>query len=262
VIFLGRERNTKKMYETTTDKQQNMFALEILKPASSRELLTLQKNARDILYSEPYSAAAFDKFLTRENGLMIGLREAGELIAQVTLFGPILFEEANDKNLITHNDVLFHHAQPSELVIVLKSMMIRSAGRENEIARKLLPAALAQPMSRVVDHIFAQTSAEIAEDWLSFLHNGFGVVAAAVDSNGHQPRFILQKPALGFSLYPEASEENIDPVKDFTDIMRLTRQDALVGQCDLLLESKLALHARTEAAASWYDHPSQAANGD
>jgi len=97
--------------------------------------------------------------------------------------------------------------------------------------------------------------------WELFLRHGFGIVAAAVDPLDQQPRFVLQKPALGLALHPMASAEGIDPSADFSTIMRLTGREALVGQMDdnKALSFKLAFHAGCDTAAAWVDEASEIA---
>jgi len=134
--------------------------------------------------------------------------------------------------------------------------------RGNGLSQQLLQAALAQPVTRTADHVFAQISAANTRSWELFLRNGFSIVAAALDPNDSQPRFVLQRSALGFHLHPMASVEDVDPIKDFSSIMRLTQREALVGRLETMApESGLIFHARAEGAVSWYDKTAFTGNG-
>jgi hypothetical protein len=139
-------------------------------------------------------------------------------------------------------------------------MSVHPDWRGNDLAQHLLQTALVQPLARIADHVFAQISVENGRSWDLFLRSGFGVVAAALDPQDGKPRFVLQKPALGFGLHTIASVDEIDPIGDFPGIMRLTQREALIGLPELG-STKLAFHARTEMAASWYDKTPAAGNG-
>lgn len=230
---------------------------EILDSRNLGEVLLLQDETRASLpegqkmFVLPQPRAYFEKLLSRETGLMVGVRSSGKLVAQIALMGPLTLEEASDRNAITRSDVMFHHASPSESVIVAKSMAVHPDMRGNELSQHLLQAALAQPSARIADHVFAQISAENTRSWELFLHNGFGIAAAALDPQDGKPRFVLQKPALGFGVHKTASVYDVDPIKDFTSIMRLTQREALIGLMGP--DQRLTFYARTEMAASWYD---------
>jgi ribosomal protein S18 acetylase RimI-like enzyme len=245
------------MNEVTLIKTGGTAMPEILESRHLAEVLELQDETRAALpegqkmFVLPQPRAYFEKLLSREAGIMVGLRSAGRLVAQIALMGPLTLEEASDRNVITRSDVTFHHANPSESVIVAKSMAVHPDLRGNELAQHLLQAALAQPVARIADHVFAQISVENTRSWELFLRNGFGIVAAALDPQDGKARFVLQKPALGFGAHKTASVGGIDPVGDFASIMRLTQQEALIGLTGGT--AGLAFYAGTEMAASWYD---------
>jgi len=244
------------MNEIIRPKTGDSARLEILEQHHLPEVLSLQASVRAALPLEqkmfvlPQPESYFENFLARRGGAIIGLRMRGELAAQIVLMGPLTLEQAIDKNAITRSEVAFHHAAPSESVAVAKSMAVHPDFQGNGLAQHLLQAALAQPLARLADHVFAQISAENIRSWELFLRNGFSIVAAALDPGDGQPRFILQKPALGFALHGVASIQDVDPAKDFSSIMRMTQREALIGQLEI--DTSLAFYARTEAAASWY----------
>lgn len=231
---------------------------EVLGPQNLSEVLALQDEVRAALpegqkmFVLPQAPDYFEKFLARKNGLMVGMRSEGKLVAQIALMGPLTLEEAIDKNAITRNEVAFHHASLSESVVVAKSMAVHPSRNGNGLSQHLLQAALGQPLARVADHVFAQVSVDNTRSWSLFLRNGFGIVAAALDPQDKNPRFILQKPALGFAVHAMPSIDDSDPVADFSSIIRLTRHEALIGRPDAA-GAKLAFYASSEAAASWYD---------
>ncbi|MDP9127521.1 MAG: GNAT family N-acetyltransferase [Pseudomonadota bacterium] len=247
------------MNEVTLPKTGGTAIPEILGPEHLPEVLQLQEETRAALpdgqkmFVLPQEPAYFEKLLSREAGLILGLRASGRLVAQIVLMGPMTLDEAIDKNAITRSDVTFHHAAPSESVIIAKSMAVHPEWRGNELAQHLLHTALSQPSTRIADHVFAQISVENTRSWELFLRNGFGIVAAALDPVDGKPRFVLQKPALDFSLHGIASVDDVDPLADFPAVMRLTQREALIGRIDIGPASTLDFHARTEMAASWYD---------
>ncbi|MDX2028470.1 MAG: GNAT family N-acetyltransferase [Alphaproteobacteria bacterium] len=251
------------MNEVSLPKTGDTAIPELLEPQHLSEVLALQDATRAALPDDqkmfvlPQPSAYFEKLLARENGLMLGMRVDGKLVAQIALMGPLTLEEAMDKNIITRNDVAFHHAGPSESVIVMKSMSVHPEWGGNGLSQHLLQAALGLPSVRVADHVFAQISAENNRSWALFLRNGFGIVAAAVDPQDKKPRFVLQRPALGFALHNLPSVEDSNPLADFSSIMRMTQREALVGRLDDVAGMKLAFHAPSEAAASWYDKSAQ-----
>jgi GNAT superfamily N-acetyltransferase len=212
----------------------------------------------------PQPAGYFEKFLAGQGGTIIGFRAEGNLVGQIVLMGPMTLEEAIDKNAITRSEVTFHHANPSEPVVIAKSMAVHPDWQGNGLSQHLLQTALAQPMARAADHVFAQVSAGNMRSWELFLRNGFGIVAAGLDPGDGQPRFVLQKPASGFALYPMASADDVDPVKDFSSIMRLTQREGLIGRPEAMTMgpiSGLAFYAHAEGAASWSDKTAVTGNG-
>jgi ribosomal protein S18 acetylase RimI-like enzyme len=246
------------MNEVTLPKIGGTAMPALLESQHLDEVLVLQDETRAALsegqkmFVLPQPASYFEKLLSRETGLMVGLRSSGCLVAQIVLMGPLTLEEASDRNAITRSDVTFHHATPVESVVIAKSMAVHPDMRGNDLAQHLVQTALAQPLARIADHVFAQISVENTRSWELFLRNGFGIVAAALDPEDGKPRFVLQKPALGFGIHKTASVDEVDAVKDFASIMRLTQREALIGFPEFG-SSKLAFHARTEMAASWYD---------
>jgi GNAT superfamily N-acetyltransferase len=203
----------------------------------------------------PQKAEYFEKLLARKNGFLIGISVRKQLIAQIAVMGALTLEEAVERNAITRNEVSFHHAEPTDLVAIAKSMSVHPAWRGNELSQHLLQAMLDIPSVRAAEHVFAQVSAENTRSWELFLKNGFGIIAASVDPIDFKPRFILQKPALRFAFYPSPSVEAIEPIADFTAIMRFTARELLIGQIDGVDPSKLSFFASRDTAAAWTDEP-------
>jgi hypothetical protein len=158
-----------------------------------------------------------------------------------------------DKQKLSHNEIVLHHAAPSDFAVIAKSMAVHPGFRGNELSQHMLEMALCLPLTRRADHMFAQISVENTLSWDLFLRQGFGIVAAAIDSSDSKPRFVVQKPTLGFSLHHMQTTGGIDPIADFPAVMRMTQREALVGQFDTVETSKLAFYASAEMAAAWHD---------
>jgi ribosomal protein S18 acetylase RimI-like enzyme len=232
--------------------------IEVLGIEHLAQVLALQDETRFALpeaqkmFILPQSVEYFARFLERRNGLMVGVRVLGQLVAQMVMMGPLTLEDAITRNAITRNDVPFHHAENADLVVIAKSMAVHPKWRGNELSRHMLQAALEQPLARMADHVFAQISADNSHSWELFLDLGFGIVAAAVDPSDQKPRFILQKPVLGFSLHPVTSVDDIEPLANFSSIVRLTGIEAMIGQRDAAASDvRLAFSAAQTAAAAW-----------
>jgi ribosomal protein S18 acetylase RimI-like enzyme len=222
------------------------------------QVLALQDATRSALpdaqkmFVLPQSPEYFARLLDKRNGLMVGVRVKGQLIAQMAVMGPMTLEDAVTRNAITRNEIPFHHTEAADLVVIAKSMAVHPDWRGNELSQHMLEAALDQPIARTADHVFAQISVDNVRSWELFLRHGFGIVAAAVDPSDQKPRFILQKPALGFSLHDVASMDNLDATTDFAAIMRLTGREALIGKFEEGdLSFHLAFHADNQTAAGW-----------
>jgi hypothetical protein len=242
-------------------KANEIAAIEILEPQHLAQVLALQDATRNALSADqkmfvlPQKPDYFEKLLARKNGFLIGVCVKNQLIAQIAVMGPLTLEEAIDRNAITRNEISFHHAETTDLVVVAKSMAVHPVWRGNELSQHILQAMLEIPAVRAADHVFAQISAENQRSWELFVKNGFGIVAASIDPEDFKPRFILQKPALRFAFYPTPSIEDIHPATNFSSIMRLTGQEALIGQIDSIDPNKLAFFASSDTAAAWTDEP-------
>lgn len=237
----------------------------ILGPQDLADVLQLQIETRDALpdaqkmFVLPQTPSYFEALLAQKNGLMIGIRnQAGELISQMVLMGPLTLDEAVEQQKITRNDITYHHADAADSVVIAKSMAVHPSWRGNELSQNMLEAAINLPLSRSADHIFAQISVDNIRSWELFLRNGFGVIAAAIDPNDQKARFIVQRPALGFALHHRQSAFDVDPGADFAAIMRLTGREALIGRLDKGEAFKLAFYPSTEMAASWSETPRKA----
>jgi len=241
--------------------------IEVLGIEHLAQVLALQDATRSALPDEqkmfvlPQSSEYFARLLERRNGLMVGVRANGQLIAQMAVMGTMTLEDAVTRNAITRNEVPLHHAEGADTIVVAKSMAVHPKWRGNELSQRMLEAALDQPLARTADHVFAQISVDNTLSWDLFLRHGFGIVAAAIDPGDQKPRFILQKPALGHALHTIASIDSLDPSADFAAIMRLTGREALIGQLDENgLSFRLAFHASSNTAAAWTDEGAEIAN--
>jgi hypothetical protein len=47
--------------------------------------------------------------------------------------------------------------------------------------------------------------------------------------------------------------DDVDPIANFSTIIRMTEREALVGKIDTITGFKLAFHASQELAAAWSD---------
>ena len=247
--------------EFNLPKSDEMATIVVLGIEHLAQVLALQDETRSALpeaqkmFVLPQSAEYFARLLERRNGLMVGVRVKGQLVAQMALMGPLTLEDAIMRNAITRNEVPFHHAESSDLVVIAKSMAVHPAWRGNELSQHMLEAAIDQPVARTADHVFAQISVDNVRSWEIFLRHDFGIVAAAIDPIDHKPRFILQKPALGMTLHETASIGNLDPSADFAAILRLTGREALIGKLDENgLNFRLAFHADRNNAGAWSEN--------
>jgi ribosomal protein S18 acetylase RimI-like enzyme len=233
--------------------------LEILGPKDIDYVLTLQEETRAALSEDhkmfvlPQSASYFQNLLEQKNGVMIGIRSRGQLISQMAVMGAMTVEDMIDLQKLTHNDIVLHHAAPSDFAVIAKSMAVHPSFRGNELSQHMLDMALNLPIARRADHMFAQISVGNTLSWDLFLRQGFGIVAAAIDPVDNKPRFVMQKPTLDFAIHHMQTTGGIDPAMDFPAIMRMTQREALIGQLDTTQASKLAFHASADMAAAWHD---------
>jgi N-acetylglutamate synthase-like GNAT family acetyltransferase len=260
-----REARGQMISEFKLPKSGGTAVIDILQPEHLPDVLALQDATREALPDDqkmfvlPQKPDYFEKFLTRKNGCMVGIRTDGTLIAQMAVMGSLTLEEAIERNACTRNHVPYHHAEMTDLICVAKSMAVHPQWRGNELSQHMLNTVLDMPSVRAVDHVFAQMSASNVRSWELFMQRGFGIVASAIDPIDHQSRFILQKPALDFELYPMPSIDDIHPVDDFSAILRLTDHEALVGQIDHGDATRLSFHATGTTAAAWTDEPAKLA---
>jgi hypothetical protein len=238
-------------------------SVEILGPEHLAQVLALQDDTRHGLpdaqkmFVLPQQPDYFEAPLKRQNGMMIGIRVNGQMVAQMVLMGHQSLDEAVDKQRVTRNDISFYHAKTSDLTVIAKSMAVHPLWRGNDLSQNLLECIMELPLVRAADHIFAQISVDNVRSWELFLRHGFGIVAAAIDPSDKKPRFIVQRPALGFAFHHTPSVDNMDPVADFAAIMRLTQGEALIGRLDEGDVFKLSFYADAESAAAWYDLPAR-----
>jgi ribosomal protein S18 acetylase RimI-like enzyme len=237
-------------------KTRESATIEVLNSSHLGDALALHEATRAALPLEqkmfvlPQKPDYFEKFLAQRNGLMLGVRANGKLVAQLVVMGPLSLEEVIGKRAVTRNDIAFHHVGALDSIVAIKSMAVHPDFRGNELSQHILLAALELPLAQNADHIFAQISVDNARSWELFLKNGFGIVGAAVDPGDQKPRFILQKPADGFTFDMAPSADEVDPVEDFPAIMRLTQREALIGRIDEATSNgqslRLAFSASTE----------------
>ncbi len=240
-------------------KTNESVTIDILGMDDLPLVLALQEETRAALpeaqkrFVLPQSRDYFASFLNNDNGLMLGIRCNGRLIAQMVIMGPLPLDEAMQRKAITRNEIEFHHAEQAEMVVIAKSMAVHPDNRGNELSQRMLAAALNLPIARTADHMFAQISAENVRSWELFLKLGFGIVAAVTDPGDNKPRFIVQKPALGFALHASASVVDIDPKADFSQISRLTSRELLIGFPDPTEDARLIFHASIDTATAWIE---------
>ncbi|MDD3371228.1 MAG: hypothetical protein PHE27_05315 [Alphaproteobacteria bacterium] len=195
----------------------------------------------------PQGSDYFANLLNRVTGLMIGIRAEGQLIAQLALMGPMPLREAIAKQIITHNEVPFHHASLSDSVMVFKSMASNPVWRGNDLSNQLVSFAVDLPMVRITDHMFTQISVGNKRSWDTFLRkHGFGIVSAAYDPDDGLPRFIFQRPSFGFDFEPQIMADDVDPMDDFSAIVSLTQREGLIGRYQEGSTEKMAFQRNRE----------------
>jgi len=231
-------RKSSMVNQFTLSKSGASATIEVLTPAHLPKVLALHEATRAALpeaqkmFVLPQSSGYFEKFLNGQSGIMLGVSTNGQLIAQLVLMGPLALEDVIAKRAVTRNNIAFHHVGVFDTVVAIKSMAVHPDFRGNELSQHILAAALEQPLVQNADHAFAQISADNERSWELFLRNGFGLVAAATDPGDQKGRFILQKPATGFSFDMAPSADDVDPVKDFQAITQLTQREGLIGRLD------------------------------
>lgn len=258
------EVNHNSMQPIVLPKSGQTASLGLLGPEHLDQTQLLLAETREALsdaekmFVLPQPQAYFEKLLARRNGAMLGVTVGERVIAQMAVMGSLTLDEAIERNAITRNDVYFHHALPNDVVAVAKSVAVHPGWRGNGLAEVMLKAALDLPMSRAADHMFAQASVDNMRSWAMFLRFGFGVVAAAVDPNDLKPRFVLQRPTLGFGLREAPSVEGVSPTASFAAMMRLTSREALIGQIPSGgIGYGLSFFASEISAAAWSDEGQQ-----
>jgi GNAT superfamily N-acetyltransferase len=241
------------MKEYTLPRTGGMARIGILDGDDLSAVLALQEATRAALPADkkmfilPQGTAYFQNFLTRQTGMMIGIRTEGILIGQMALMGPMDLREAIALRCITPNDVAFHHAALTDSVVIFKSLAAHPDWRGNDIAKALVEFALELPLTRVTDHVFARISVGNKRSWDVFARHGLGIVVAEYDQKDSQPRFIFQKPSFGFDFAPAIIADEVDPKEDFQAIVNLTQREGLVGVYEEGSHEKLAFIRSREA---------------
>ncbi|MFA4993839.1 MAG: hypothetical protein WC521_00840 [Bdellovibrionales bacterium] len=227
-------------------KTGGLAVIDILGDADLSDVMALHEAARTALpadkdfFLSPQGTAYFQNFLTHQTGIMVGIRAAGKLMAQMAMAAPAPLREAIALHAITNNDVPFHHASLNDTIVVFKSMATHPDYRGNDLEKYLLDFAIGLPFSQICDHVFAQISVGDKRVWNAFAGQKFGIVAAAYDPQDGKPRFIFQKPAFGFDLIPHIIADDVDPVADFSAIVSLTQREGLIGQYEYGSKEKLS----------------------
>jgi ribosomal protein S18 acetylase RimI-like enzyme len=233
--------------------------VEMLDTKDLDQVLKLQDETRAALSEDhkmfvlPQAPAYFQNLLEQKNGAMIGIHTNGKLVSQMAVMGAMTVDAMLDQQKLTRNEIALHHAANSDYAVIAKSMAVHPDYRGNELSQHMLEMALALPISRRADHMFAQVSVDNVLSWELFLREGFGIIAAAVDPLDNKARFVMQKPTLGFSVHHMQTTGGMDPALDFPSIMRMTQFEALIGQMDAIEKGKLAFYASAEMAAAWHD---------
>jgi hypothetical protein len=225
------------MTEFVLPKTGGVAKIDVLGPSDLPDVLALHETTRAALPADkkrfilPQSTDYFQNLLDGTTGLMIGIRaEDGLLLAQMALMGPMPLREAIASHMITHNDEIpFHHAGLGDSVLICKSITSLPDWRGNDLAKNLVTFAIELPIAKITDHMFAQISVGNKRSWDTFVHQGFGIVAAAYDPDDGLPRFIFQKPQFGWDFEPQIMADEVDPASDFQAIVSLTQREALVG---------------------------------
>ncbi|MDD3029515.1 MAG: hypothetical protein PHS57_04455 [Alphaproteobacteria bacterium] len=227
--------------------------IDDLDEADIFDVINLHEQARAALPENrkrhilPQQASYFKDLLAGTTGRMVGIRVERKLIAQLVLIGPLSLREAIAGNIITHNDLSFHHASLNDSVIVFKSMASLPDWRGNDLAQSLVDYAENHPFVRVADHLFTQISVSNRRSWNVFAVKKFGIVGAAYDPDDGLPRFVFQKSAFGFDLDPAPIVDDVDPTDDFDAIVSLTQREGLIGFYEEGQTQKLSfLHNREE----------------
>lgn len=226
------------MKEFTLPKTGGIAQIDILNENDMAEVLALHERTRAALPTDkknfilPQDRSYFEGLLSGTKGAMVGIRANDLLVAQLALVGPLPLREAISTQLITHNDVMFHHAALNDSVVVFKSMASHPDWRGNDLAKNITLFAGDIPLTRACDHIFMQISVGNRRSWEVFARQNYGIVAAAYDPADGLPRFIFQKPAFGFDFEPQVMADDVDPAADFPAIISLTQREGLVGMYD------------------------------
>ena len=243
------------MKEHILPKTGTLTRIGLLEEADLPDVLALLDATRAALSADsknfvlPQQPDYFLNFLKRKKGVMVGIRAGNTLIAQMVLMGPLDLSEAIVTHSISGNDGPFHHAALTDGVVVMKSMAAHPEWHGNNLAKTLISYGLHMPLTQRAAHVFAQISVANKRSWIAFVHQGFGIVAAAYDPKDGLPRFVLQKPAFGFDLAQTFSVDDVDAQTDFPAILKLTQREALVGICDQGDEEKLAFRRNRETLA-------------
>ncbi len=184
--------------------------IDLLGGPDLADVLTLQDKACAALptnmksFLAPQAMTAFQNLLTRQNGVMIGIRANNILIAQMALMGPLPLRDAVQRQAVSFNNISFHHAKLNDnIVIFCKSLAVHPDWRGNGLAQNLVAFALELPVAQVAAHVFVQVAAANKRDRDAFIKQGFGIVAAVYDVKDGLPRFVMQKPAFGFDFENE-----------------------------------------------------------
>ncbi len=234
-------------------KTGGLAAIDVLDESDITDVLALHETARAALPADkkhfvPAQGTAFyQNFLSRQTGLMIGIRYSRKIIAQMTMESPMPLREAIALHVITNNDIRYFHASLDDNIVVFRSIETHPEFRGNNLEQYLLNFASELPFAHVADHLFAQVAANDKRVWNAYASFKFGIVGAAYDTQDKQPRFIFQKPAFGFDLVPDLIADEVDPMADFPAIIALTQREGLVGYYESGSKERLSFLRNREA---------------
>jgi hypothetical protein len=136
--------------------------IQVLAADDLNDVLALQELTRSSLPDDqkmfvlPQPTSYFYNLLDENNGVMVGIRTGGQLIAQMAVMGAMTVEEMIDRQKLTRNDIALHHAAPSDFAVIAKSMAVHPDFRGNELSQNMLEMALANREAIPGVHLNAQ----------------------------------------------------------------------------------------------------------
>ena len=241
------------MHEIVLKKANVTAQVDILSMKDLPSVVSLHNNTIASLPEDkkrfvlPQTEDYFSNLLSELTGVMVGLKVKGELIAQIALVGELSIDETVERKLLTKNNVSFHHVNSEDSIVIVKSLVSNPDWRGNDLCSHIIKESFKTPLVLSSDHLLTQISADNECSVKKFLGYGFGIVAAGYDPIDTLPRLIFQKPVAGFNFVPNVVADDVDPVADFSAIMKLTERQALVGVLEDNLHDSLSFLEVAEA---------------